>query len=153
MNFRKSSKRPLTPPPHHFRKIILRISRQKCVISRQKCVCSLWRDCYILYDHISHEMHVVQQFNMEIGWKTYPEKTICIIFMLKKPYSKAQIWRYNILDSKLPQKPAKNVIYIMPFHPSITWSSAIMGMCLWSRTSGCGGTFWLPSSSPASWLL
>ena len=22
------------------------------------------RDCYILYDHISHEMHVVQQFNM-----------------------------------------------------------------------------------------
>ena len=54
-------------PPHHFRKIMLRISRQKCVISRQKCVCSLWRDCYILYDHISHEMHVVQQFNMVIG--------------------------------------------------------------------------------------
>ena len=51
----------------NFRKTILRISRQKCVISRQKCVCSLWRDCYILYDHISHEMHVVQQFNMEIG--------------------------------------------------------------------------------------
>ena len=29
MNFRKSSKRPLTPPPH-FRKIILRFSRQNC---------------------------------------------------------------------------------------------------------------------------
>ena len=37
---------------------------------RQKCVCSLWRDCYninVLYDPISHEMHVVQQFNMVIG--------------------------------------------------------------------------------------
>ena len=32
MNFWKSSKRPLTPPPH-FRKVILRISRQKCVCS------------------------------------------------------------------------------------------------------------------------
>ena len=29
MNFRKSSKRPLTPPPH-FRKIMLRFSRQNC---------------------------------------------------------------------------------------------------------------------------
>ena len=51
------------PPPPHFWKIILRISRQKCV-------CSLWRDCYninVLYDPISHEMHVVQQFNMVIG--------------------------------------------------------------------------------------
>ena len=53
--------------PTHFRKIILWILRQKCVISRQKCVCSLWWDCYILYDPISHEMHVVQQFNMVIG--------------------------------------------------------------------------------------
>ena len=37
---------------------------------RQKCVCSLWRECYninVLYDPISHEMHVVQQFNMVIG--------------------------------------------------------------------------------------
>ena len=33
---------------------------------RQKCVCSLWRDC-VLYDPISHEMHVVQQFTMVIG--------------------------------------------------------------------------------------
>ena len=34
---------------------------------RQKCVCSLWRDCCVLYDPISHEMHVAQQFNMVIG--------------------------------------------------------------------------------------
>ena len=34
---------------------------------RQKCVCSLWWDCCVLYDPISHEMHVVQQFNMVIG--------------------------------------------------------------------------------------
>ena len=71
-NFRKSSKRPLTPTPH-FRKIMLRISQQKCV-------CSLWRDCYVLYDPISHEIHVVQQFNMVIGWKTYPEKTLFVSF-------------------------------------------------------------------------
>ena len=59
MKLRKSSKRPLTPPPHLW-KIILRISLQKCV-------CSLWRDCCVLYDPIYHEMHVVQQFNMVIG--------------------------------------------------------------------------------------
>ena len=50
-------------PPPRFRKIILQIFRQKCV-------CSLWRECYninVLYDPISHEMHVVQQFNMVIG--------------------------------------------------------------------------------------
>ena len=33
---------------------------------------------------ISHEMHVVQQFNMEIGWKTYPEKTIFYNFHAEK---------------------------------------------------------------------
>ena len=33
---------------------------------------------------ISHEMHVVQQFNMEIGWKTYPEKTIFYDFHAEK---------------------------------------------------------------------
>ena len=32
---------------------------------------------------ISHEMHVVQQFNMEIGWKTYPEKPIFYDFHAK----------------------------------------------------------------------
>ena len=56
---------------------------------RQKYVCSLWRDCYninVLYDSISHEMHVVQQLNMVIGWK----HNFCIIFMLKKPCVKVQ---------------------------------------------------------------
>ena len=54
---------------------------------RQKCVCSLWRDFYninVLYDPISHEMHVVQQFNMVIGWKTYPEKTLLYHFHAEK---------------------------------------------------------------------
>ena len=69
------------PLPPHFWKIILRILRQKCVISRQKCVCSFWQDCYILYDPISHEMHVVQQFNMV---KTYPEKTLLYHFHAEK---------------------------------------------------------------------
>ena len=27
----------------------------------------IWRDCRVLYDPISHEVHVVQQFNMIIG--------------------------------------------------------------------------------------
>ena len=34
---------------------------------RQKCVCSVWRDCCVLYDPISHEIYVVQQFNTVIG--------------------------------------------------------------------------------------
>ena len=66
------------PPPPHFRKVILRISRQKCV-------CSLWRDCWVLNDPISNEMHVVQQFNMVIGWKHTLKRPFCIIFMLKSP--------------------------------------------------------------------
>ena len=70
MNFRKSSKRPLTPPPH-FRKIMLRFSRQKCV-------CSLWRDCCVLYDPISDEMHVVQQLNK------YPKKALLYHFHAEK---------------------------------------------------------------------
>ena len=56
MNLRKNSKRPLTPPPH-FRKIILRILRQKCVISRRKCVCSFWQDCYIINYPISRFLY------------------------------------------------------------------------------------------------
>ena len=42
MNFRKSSKRPLTPPPH-FRKVMLRISRQKCDKSATKVRMFIWR--------------------------------------------------------------------------------------------------------------
>ena len=40
---------------------------------QQKCACSLRRYCYVLYDPISHEMHVVQQLKMVKGFKTYPE--------------------------------------------------------------------------------
>ena len=34
--------------------------QQMLQILRQNCICSLWRDCCVLYDPISHEMHVVQ---------------------------------------------------------------------------------------------
>ena len=54
---------------------------------RQKCVCSVWRDCCVLYDPISHEMHVVQQFNMvlPLNWlKTYPKKTLLYHFHAEK---------------------------------------------------------------------
>ena len=34
--------------------------------------------------HISQEMHVVQQFNIVIGWKAYPEKTIFYGFHAEK---------------------------------------------------------------------
>ena len=54
-------------------------------ISATKSVWSLWRDVYALYDPISHDMHVVQQFNMVIGWKTYPEKTHLYHFHAKNP--------------------------------------------------------------------
>ena len=33
----------------------------------------------ISYYFFSHEMHVVQQFNMVIGWKTYTEKPILLL--------------------------------------------------------------------------
>ena len=71
---------------------------------RQKCVCSLWRDCCVLYDPISHEMHVVQQFNVVIGWKHTLKRPFCIIFMLKKPYLKVQIcplWNFSENSSVL----------------------------------------------------
>ena len=49
-------------------------------------------DCYninVLYDPISHEMHVVQQFNMVIGWKTYPEMTLLYHFHAQKALFKS----------------------------------------------------------------
>ena len=69
---------------------------------RQKCVCSLWRDCCVLYDPISHEMHVVQQFNVVIGWKHTQKRPVCNIFMLKKPYLKVKILQYKFLDWTWP---------------------------------------------------
>ena len=61
MNFRKSSKRPLTPPI--FGKLYCAF-RDKIVT---KVRMFIWRHCCVLYDPISHEMHVVQMFNMVIG--------------------------------------------------------------------------------------
>ena len=62
MNFRKSSKRLLTPP--------LIFGKLHCAF-RDKIVTKvrmlIWRHCCVLYDPISHEMHVVQMFNMVIG--------------------------------------------------------------------------------------
>ena len=55
------------PPPPYFQKVIFRILRQNSAKLRQNFVYSLWRDCCVLYDPISHEMHVVQQFNVVIG--------------------------------------------------------------------------------------
>ena len=64
MKLWKSSKRPLAPPPSSLVNHIADFETKL----RQKCVCSLWQDCCVLYDLISHEMHVVQQFNMVLGW-------------------------------------------------------------------------------------
>ena len=98
MNFRKSSKRPLTPP--------LIFGKSYCAF-RDKIVTKvrmfIWRNCCVLYDPISHEMHVVHQFNMvlPLNWlKTYPKEALCIIFMLKKPCLKVQNLQYKFLDWK-----------------------------------------------------
>ena len=70
---------------------------------RQKCVCSVWRDCCVLYDPISHEMHVVQQFNMvlPLNWlKTYPKKTLLYHFHAEKALFKVQNLQHKFLDWK-----------------------------------------------------
>ena len=63
MKLWKSSKRPLTPPPLIFGKL--------CCGFRDKIATKvrmfIMADCCVLYDPISHEMHVVQQFNVVIG--------------------------------------------------------------------------------------
>ena len=72
---------------------------------RQKCVCSVWRDCCVLYDPISHEMHVVQQFNMvlPLNWlKTYPKKTLLYHFHAEKALFKVQNLQHKFLDWKWP---------------------------------------------------
>ena len=62
MNFRKSSKRLLTPP--------LIFGKLHCAF-RDKIVTKvrmfIWRNICVFYDPISHEMHVAQMFNMVIG--------------------------------------------------------------------------------------
>ena len=65
MNFRKSSKRPLTPPPPIFGKLYCGF----CDKIATKVRMFIWRNFCVFYDPISHEMHVAQMFNMVIGWK------------------------------------------------------------------------------------
>ena len=58
-------------------------------------------DCCVLYDPISHEMHVVQQFNMvlPLNWlKTYPKKTLLYHFHAEKALFKVQNLQYKFLD-------------------------------------------------------
>ena len=98
MNFRKSSKRPLTPPPLIFGKLYCAF-RDKIVTKVRMLI---WRHCCVLYDPISHKMHVVQMFNMVIGWKHTLKRPFYIIFMLKKPCLKVQILQYKFLDWKWP---------------------------------------------------
>ena len=106
MNFWKSSKRPLTPPSFSENHVALFATKL-----RQKCVCSVWRDCCVLYDPISHEMHVVQQFNMvlPLNWlKTYPKKTLLYHFHAEKALFKVQNLQHKFLDWKCPPPPFWN---------------------------------------------
>ena len=99
MNFWKSSKRPLTPPPSFSENHVALFATKL----QQKCVCSVWRDCCVLYDPISHEMHVVQQFNMvlPLNWlKTYPKKTLLYHFHAEKALFKVQNLQHKFLDWK-----------------------------------------------------
>ena len=51
------------PPPLIFGKLYCAF-RDKIVTKVRMLI---WRHCCVLYDPISHEMHVVQMFNMVIG--------------------------------------------------------------------------------------
>ena len=118
MNFRKSSKRPLTPPPSFSENHVALFATKL----RQKCVCSVWRDCCVLYDPISHEMHVVQQFNMvlPLNWlKTYPKKTLLYHFHAEKALFKVQNLQHKFLDWKWPPPPFGTFPKIHPFWLSI----------------------------------
>ena len=102
MNFRKSSKRPLTPPPH-FRKVTLRFSRQNCdksaYVHMEALLCIIWS--YFPWDACST---TVQRGN----WlKTYPKKTLCIVLLLKKPCLKVQVLQYEFVDWKWPPSPSE----------------------------------------------
>ena len=77
--------------------IILRFSRQNYEKSAY-----IYHGGNVLYYPISHEMHVVQQFNMVIGWKTYPEKTPLYHFLAEKTCLTVQILQYKFLDWKWP---------------------------------------------------
>ena len=80
-------------PPSHFRKII----------------CSLWRDCYIIYDPIPHEMHVLQQFYMVISWKNIPLKDPVVSFSCKRSkICNISFWIGNECSTKMTTSPQKD---------------------------------------------
>ena len=81
MNFWKSSKRSLIPSPLFMASYIADFATKLW----QKCVCSLLRDCCVLYDPISHDMRVVQQLNIVIGWKHTLKRPFCSISCWKSP--------------------------------------------------------------------
>ena len=81
MKLRKSSKRPLTPP--------LIFGKSCCGFCDKiatKVRMFIMADCCVLYDPISHEMHVVQQFNVVFGWKQ----------TLKNPFMSFSCWKSPI---------------------------------------------------------
>ena len=85
-------------PPPHFRKVTLRFSRQNCdksaYVHMEALLCIIWS--YFPWDACSTN---VQHGN----WlKTYPKKTLCINFMVKKPCLRVQILQYKFLDWKWP---------------------------------------------------
>ena len=102
---------------------------------RQKCVCSVWRDCCVLYDPISHEMHVVQQFNMvlPLNWlKTYPKKTLLYHFHAEKAL-RSKICNINFWIGNGPPPPFGSFPKIHQFwrcHPSLTLVSNLVN-CMW----------------------
>ena len=114
MKLRKSSKRPPSFSKNHVADFATKL--------RQKCVCSLWRTVVYYMIYISHEMHVVQQFNVVIGCKHTQNKTFCIIFMQKKPYLKSKICNINFWIENVPPPPPFGTFpKIHPFwcaHPS-----------------------------------
>ena len=134
MNFRKSSKRPLTPP--------LIFGKSYCGFRDKiatKVRMFIMADCCVLYDPISHEMHVVQQFNVVIGCKHTLKKTFCIIFMQKKPYLKSKICNINFwIENDHPPTPFGTFPKIHPFwcaHPSLTtqWITVLQSRVWWRR--------------------
>ena len=62
--FSEKFQTPFDPPPLIFRKLYCGFC-DKIATKVRKFI--IWRDICVLYDPISHEMHVVQMFNMAIG--------------------------------------------------------------------------------------
>ena len=116
MNFRKSSKRPLNPPPSFSESYIALFATKL----GQKCICSY--EGTVVYYMILFPMRCM--FNMVIGWKHTLKRPFYTIFMLKKPCLKVQILQYKFLDWKWPPHPHPLPFGTFPkIHP--IWKRAI----------------------------